>query len=108
MLPVEEITCDLSTTLISLFCFFLGASAAVGLQRMRESEAALRQLIQERDEAEREKWTILRHARDEAERCLNLTNQLALRDVKMNQLQEEVCQVKCTCCQPRAALIHFG
>ncbi len=60
---------------------------------MRESEAALRQLIAERNEAEREKWTILRHARDEAQRCLSLTTQLAARDVKVHQLQEELSQV---------------
>lgn len=61
---------------------------------MRESEAALRQLIQERNEAEREKWTILRHARDEAERCLTVTTQLTARDAKIEQLQEELAQVK--------------
>lgn len=60
---------------------------------MRESEAALRQLIQERNEAEREKWTILRHARDEAERCLSLTTQLTSKDAKIDQLQEELTQV---------------
>lgn len=60
---------------------------------MRESEATLRQLVQERDGAEREKWVILRHARDEAERCLNLTNQLTLRDTKISQMQEEMSQV---------------
>jgi len=64
------------------------------LQRMRESESALRQLIQERNEAEREKWTILRHARDEAERCLAVTTQLTARDAKIDQLQEELTQVK--------------
>jgi predicted RNase H-like nuclease (RuvC/YqgF family) len=64
------------------------------LQRMRESESALRQLIQERNEAEREKWTILRHARDEAERCLAVTTQLTARDAKIDQLQEELAQVK--------------
>ncbi|EFX79912.1 hypothetical protein DAPPUDRAFT_52106, partial [Daphnia pulex] len=65
-------------------------------KRMRESESALRQLIQERNEAEREKWTILRHARDEAERCLAVTTQLTARDAKIDQLQEELAQVKKT------------
>nr|CAH0106145.1 unnamed protein product [Daphnia galeata] len=63
-------------------------------KRMRESESALRQLIQERNEAEREKWTILRHARDEAERCLTVTTQLTARDAKIDQLQEELAQVR--------------
>ena len=66
----------------------------VASQRMRESEAALRQLIQERNEAEREKWTILRHARDEAERCLSMTTQLTAKDAKIDQLQEELVQVR--------------
>lgn len=60
---------------------------------MRESEFAIRQLIIQRDEAEREKWTILRHARDEAQRSLSLTTQLAARDAKIHQLQEELSQV---------------
>ncbi len=64
---------------------------------MRESEAALRQLVDERDEAEREKWTILRHAHDEAERCLDLTNQLGVRDVEIGRLREEVNQVRPLC-----------
>ena len=69
-------------------------SKLVASQRMRESEAALRQLIQERNEAEREKWTILRHARDEAERCLSMTTQLTAKDAKIDQLQEELVQVR--------------
>ncbi|XP_046635868.1 kazrin-like isoform X1 [Daphnia pulicaria] len=63
-------------------------------KRMRESESALRQLMQERNEAEREKWTILRHARDEAERCLAVTTQLTARDAKIDQLQEELAQIR--------------
>lgn len=35
---------------------------------MRESEVSLQQLTLERDEAERERWNILRHCRDETER----------------------------------------
>ena len=61
---------------------------------MRESEAALRQLMQERNEAEREKWTILRHARDEAERSMQLTAQLAARDARIDQLHDELAQLR--------------
>lgn len=61
---------------------------------MRESEAALRQLAHERNEAEREKWTILRHARDEAERSGQLSGQLAARDARIDQLQDEVAQLR--------------
>lgn len=61
---------------------------------MRESEAALRQLMHERTEAEREKWTILRHARDEAERSMQLSAQLAVREARIEQLQDEVGQLR--------------
>lgn len=44
---------------------------------MRESEE---QLAQERAERERERWSLLRHARDEAERSLSLAAQLDLKE----------------------------
>ncbi|XP_073969821.1 liprin protein kazrin isoform X3 [Rhodnius prolixus] len=49
-------------------------------QRMRESEESL---SQERAERERERWSLLRHARDEAERSLSLAAQL---DQKQREL----------------------
>ncbi|BES96847.1 SAM domain (Sterile alpha motif) [Nesidiocoris tenuis] len=49
-------------------------------QRMRESEESL---TQERAERERERWSLLRHARDEAERSLSLAAQL---DQKQREL----------------------
>ena len=62
-------------------------------QRMRESEATQLRLVNERDEAERERWTILRHARDEAERGISLATQLNLRETQVQQLQEELHEV---------------
>jgi len=60
---------------------------------MRESEATQLRLVTERDEAERERWTILRHARDEAERGISLATQLNLRETQVQQLQEELHEV---------------
>ncbi|CAL8147946.1 unnamed protein product [Orchesella dallaii] len=63
-------------------------------QRMRESESSLQRLAIERDEAERERWSILRHARDEAERGLALATQLNLREAQIQQLQQELHETK--------------
>merc|ERR1739842_57079 len=42
-------------------------------QRMKDSDESLRHLAAERDETEREKWNILKHARDEAEIAVKLS-----------------------------------
>lgn len=47
---------------------------------MRESEECL---AQEREDRERERWSLLRHARDEAERSLSLAAQLDLKDQQL-------------------------
>ncbi len=57
---------------------------------MKESESSLQRLIVERDEAERERWNILRHARDEAERGLALATQLNVRESQVQQMQQEL------------------
>jgi hypothetical protein len=62
-------------------------------QRMKESEISLQRIIVERDEAERERWNILRHARDEAERSLALAAQLNVRESQIQQLQQELHEV---------------
>ncbi|KAL1462295.1 hypothetical protein WDU94_014141 [Cyamophila willieti] len=49
-------------------------------QRMRENEELL---SQERSEREKERWSLLRHARDEAERCLSLAAQLDIKDQQL-------------------------
>lgn len=60
---------------------------------MRESESSLQQLSTEREERERERWSLLRHARDEAERSLSLAAQLAAKDAQIQQLQENLEEV---------------
>uniref|UniRef100_A0A0A9YN59 Kazrin-A n=2 Tax=Lygus hesperus TaxID=30085 RepID=A0A0A9YN59_LYGHE len=59
---------------------FIRTFEQVFKQRMRESEESL---SQERAERERERWSLLRHARDEAERSLSLAAQL---DQKQREL----------------------
>ncbi|KAK9502116.1 hypothetical protein O3M35_012707 [Rhynocoris fuscipes] len=59
---------------------FIRTFEQVFQQRMRESEESL---SQERAERERERWSLLRHARDEAERSLSLAAQL---DQKQREL----------------------
>lgn len=60
---------------------------------MRESEASLQQLSTEREERERERWSLLRHARDEAERSLSLAAQLDAKEQQLQQLQEQLLEV---------------
>nr|CAD7425230.1 unnamed protein product [Timema monikensis] len=63
-------------------------------QRMRESEASLQQLSTEREERERERWSLLRHARDEAERSLSLAAQLEVKEQQIQQLQEQLYETR--------------
>ncbi|GLH05284.1 Uncharacterized protein GBIM_10923, partial [Gryllus bimaculatus] len=63
-------------------------------QRMRESEASLQQLTSEREERERERWSLLRHARDEAERSLALAAQLEQRDAQLRALQDQLAEAR--------------
>ncbi|KAK4303061.1 hypothetical protein Pmani_024899 [Petrolisthes manimaculis] len=58
-------------------------------QRMKESDESLRHLAAERDETEREKWNILKHARDESERVVKLSAQLGLKETALRKLQDE-------------------
>ncbi|KAL1138076.1 hypothetical protein AAG570_009771, partial [Ranatra chinensis] len=61
-------------------------------QRMRDSEECL---SQERAERERERWSLLKHARDEAERSLSLAAQL---DIKQQELLDARRQLSSGCC----------
>ncbi|XP_022246500.1 kazrin-like isoform X2 [Limulus polyphemus] len=63
-------------------------------QRMKESEEGLKQLVRAKEECEREKWNILKHARDEAERSVALCAQLGLKDAQIRQLQEELGSIR--------------
>jgi hypothetical protein len=53
----------------------------------------MQQLSTEREERERERWSLLRHARDEAERSLSLAAQLEMKEQQLQQLQEQLQEV---------------
>lgn len=57
---------------------------------MKESDESVRQLATERDESEREKWNLLKHARDEAERAVALAAQLSQKDALVKKLEDEL------------------
>lgn len=59
-------------------------------QRIRESDASLQQLSTEREERERERWSLLRHARDEAERSLSLAAQLNAKELQLREAREQL------------------
>ncbi|XP_033611582.1 platelet binding protein GspB isoform X2 [Cryptotermes secundus] len=58
--------------------------------KIREQDASMQQLSTEREERERERWSLLRHARDEAERSLSLAAQLEIKEQQLQQLQEQL------------------
>lgn len=59
-------------------------------QRIRENETSLQQLSTEREERERERWSLLRHARDEAERSLALAAQLNAKELQLQHAHEQL------------------
>uniref|UniRef100_A0A1B6DCS0 SAM domain-containing protein n=1 Tax=Clastoptera arizonana TaxID=38151 RepID=A0A1B6DCS0_9HEMI len=61
-------------------------------QRMRENEECL---SQEREERERERWSLLRHARDEAERSLSLAAQLDLKEQQLMEARRQLSAAGC-------------
>ncbi|XP_050042597.1 kazrin isoform X1 [Dermacentor andersoni] len=63
-------------------------------QRMHDSDHSLKQLAQEREECDRERWNLLKHARDEAERSVALRAQLGIKEAHIKQLQEQLQQVQ--------------
>ncbi|CAH1982383.1 unnamed protein product [Acanthoscelides obtectus] len=56
----------------------------------RDNESSLQQLCTEREERERERWSLLRHARDEAERSLSLAAQLNAKELQLQQAHEQL------------------
>ncbi|ENN72546.1 hypothetical protein YQE_10886, partial [Dendroctonus ponderosae] len=62
-------------------------------QRVRD-ETSLQQLSTEREERERERWSLLRHARDEAERSLSLAAQLNAKELQLQQAQEQLAEAR--------------
>nr|CAH7729668.1 unnamed protein product [Callosobruchus chinensis] len=61
-----------------------------GRQQTRDNESSLQQLCTEREERERERWSLLRHARDEAERSLSLAAQLNAKELQLQQAHEQL------------------
>ncbi|CAG0881282.1 unnamed protein product, partial [Cyprideis torosa] len=61
---------------------------------LQESEDSIRTLVTERDEVERERWNLLKHARDESERSVSLSAQIGLKDATIRQLQEELGELR--------------
>ncbi|XP_071446480.1 kazrin isoform X6 [Hetaerina americana] len=63
-------------------------------QRMRENEASLQQLWSEREERERERWRLLRHAKDQTERGITLAAQLSAREAQARELHQQLQECK--------------
>jgi hypothetical protein len=61
---------------------------------MQESELSIRSLAGEREVVERERWNLLKHVREESERCVQLAAQLGSKDAMLRQLQDELRQTK--------------
>ncbi|CAG9856723.1 unnamed protein product [Phyllotreta striolata] len=59
-------------------------------QRSRDNDTSMQQLSTEREERERERWSLLRHARDEAERSLSLAAQLNAKELQLQQAQDQL------------------
>lgn len=58
--------------------------------RMRETETNNSKVSTER---ERERWSLLKHAREEAERSIALAAQLNTRDMQLKRVQEQLQEV---------------
>ncbi|XP_059613373.1 kazrin isoform X2 [Phlebotomus argentipes] len=56
-------------------------------QRLRDNESTALKMTSER---ERERWSLMKHARDEAERSLVLAAQLNARDMQLQRTQEQL------------------
>lgn len=63
-------------------------------KKEKQNESSIQQLSAEREERERERWSLLRHARDEAERSLSLAAQLNAKELQLKQAQEEIEDVR--------------
>lgn len=58
--------------------------------RIRETESTNAKVSSER---ERERWSLLKHAREESERSLALAAQLNARDIQLQRIQEQLQEV---------------
>ncbi|XP_041377484.1 kazrin-like isoform X2 [Gigantopelta aegis] len=62
--------------------------------RMHESNESLKQLAMEKEESEREKWEIIKKAREAAERAVILRSQLDAKDQTIKKLEAELTELK--------------
>ncbi|XP_025079901.1 kazrin-like [Pomacea canaliculata] len=62
--------------------------------RVKESDESIKQLAMEKEESEREKWEIIKRARESAERAVLLRAQLDAREQTIKELQDEVAKLK--------------
>nr|KAG5688894.1 hypothetical protein BaRGS_016462 [Batillaria attramentaria] len=63
-------------------------------QRVQESDESIKQLAMEKEESEREKWEIIKKARESAERAVVLRTQLDAKDQTIAELQDEIAKLK--------------
>ena len=59
-------------------------------QRMTESEASLKKMVAEKEEVEKDRWEILKRAREAAERSVALREQLDKKEKENESLEEEL------------------
>lgn len=76
-------------------------------KKEKQNETSIQQLSAEREERERERWSLLRHARDEAERSLSLAAQLNAKELQLKQAQEELEDVSTLSVKKYVALFHL-
>ncbi|XP_037918589.1 kazrin isoform X3 [Hermetia illucens] len=77
-------------------------------QRIRETETNNAKISSER---ERERWSLLKHARDEAERSLALAQQLSARDIQLQRTQEQLQEARrqlSGCLSDQESLLSFA
>lgn len=74
-------------------------------ERVRESESNNAKLTGDR---ERERWQLLKQARDEAERSLALAQQLSARDLQLQKLQEQLQRQMTGCLSDQESLLSFA
>ncbi|ESO90452.1 hypothetical protein LOTGIDRAFT_123321, partial [Lottia gigantea] len=63
-------------------------------QRVHESDDTIKQLVTEKEESEREKWEIIKKARDSAERVVILRAQLDSKETQIKKLEAELVEVR--------------
>ncbi|XP_050412103.2 kazrin isoform X2 [Patella vulgata] len=63
-------------------------------QRVQESDDTIKQLVLEKEESEREKWEIIKKARESAERVVLLRAQLDSKDQQIKQLEADIVEIK--------------